>query len=108
MVIHSIPPRIKFRPISTRFECSGKFWPISTEIHFLADMNLSSYFPFLNFISIFLARSPKILLILLSISHFHTCSCSSLSLYHLSLSDPLNRDREVEKKIEEQDVAKEV
>ena len=50
---------------------------------------LFSYFPFLNLISIFFARSPKILLILSSVSHFHTCS--SLSLYHLSLSDPLNR-----------------
>ena len=50
------------------------------------------------------ARSTKILLILSSISHFHTCT--SLSLYHLSLSDPLNHDREVEKKIKEQAEAK--
>ena len=50
------------------------------------------------------ARSPKILLSLSSVSHF--CTCSSLSLYHLSLSDPLNRDREVDNKIEEQDEAK--
>ena len=70
------------------------FRPISAEIHFPVAMNFG----------IFFARSPKILLILSSVSNF--CTCSSLSLHHLSLSDPLNRDREVENKIEEQDEAK--
>ena len=82
---------------------SGQFWP---KFIFQPVWILSSYFPSLNLIGIFFARSPKILLILSSISHFHTCS--SLSLYHLSLSDPLNRDREVEKKIEEQDEVEKV
>ena len=81
----------------------GQFWP---KFIFRPVWISSSYFPFLNLIGIFFARSPKILLILSSISHFHTCS--SLSLYHLSLSDPLNHDREVEKKIEEQDEVEKV
>ena len=94
MVIPSILPWIKFRPISARYGRSGQFrpkfifWPVwisELERHLLA-------------------RSPKILLILSSVSYF--CTCSSLSLYHLSLSDPLNRDREVDNKIEEQDEAK--
>ena len=96
MVIPSIPPRIKFRPISTRSERSGKFRPISAEIHFSAGMNFVFLFS-LSELDRHLCRLPKILLILSSISHFHTCSF--LSLYHLSLSDPLNRDREAEKKI---------
>ena len=94
MIIPSIPPRIKFRPISARSGHSGQFRPkfIFRPV-WISELERHLF-----------ARSPKILLSLSSVSHF--CTCSSLSLYHLSLSDPLNRDREVENKIEEQDEAK--
>ena len=87
-----------FRPSPGVPVNSGQFWP---KFIFRPVWILASYFPFLNLIGIFFTRSPKILLILSSISHF--CTYSSLSLYRLSLSDPLNRYREVENKVEEKD-----
>ena len=92
---------LNFAPLRPVPVNSGQF---RLKFIFLPVWILASYFHFLNFVGIFFTRSPKILLILSSVSHF--CTCSSLSLYHLSLSDPLNRDREVENKIEEQDEAK--
>ena len=83
MIIPSIPPRIKFCPISAR---SGQCQPISTEIHFPASMNFGFLFSLLE-----LNRCPV---------------APSLSLSHLALSYPLNFDRKVENKIEEQDEAK--
>ena len=80
MVIPSIPPRIEFRPISVRSGHSGKIRPISAEIHFPAGMNFGFLF---------------------SLLQLNRCTVApTLSLSHLSLSDPLNFDRKVENKIE--------